>query len=158
MPSAFVPANFEIPRSFEGVGFRLESLGPDHNDRDYEAWTSSVAHIKETPGFENSDWPASMTLEENLADLVRHARDFNDRRGFTYSIIDDEDVIGCLYIYPSKTAMHDASVRSWVRGSRAEMDMVIWWTVSQWLVGNWPFKNPLYAERKGDPGSADTTG
>jgi len=153
-----VPANFVTPTSFVADTFRLEPLGPEHNDRDYEAWTSSVAHIEGTPGFENSDWPASMTLEENFADLVRHARDFDDRQGFTYSIIDDDDVIGCLYIYPSKTSTYDARVKSWVRGSRAEMDLVIWMSVSQWLVEEWPFKNPLYAERKGDQDSVEPTG
>jgi hypothetical protein len=99
-----------------------------------------------------------MTLQANHGDLVEHAKDFADRQGFTYSIIDDDHVIGCLYIYPSKSSTHDASVKSWVRGSRAEMDMVIWRSVSRWLVEKWPFRNPLYAERKGDPGSADTTG
>jgi hypothetical protein len=99
-----------------------------------------------------------MSISENLSDLVRHARDFDDRQGFTYSIVDDEDVFGCLYIYPSKTASHDASVKSWVRESRAEMDMVIWRSVSRWLVEEWPFRNPLYAERKGNPDSATSTG
>ena len=156
MSSAFVPENFEIPKALEGVGFRLEPLGPEHNDRDYEAWMSSVAHIRATPGFPDGTWPTPMEIDKNLADLVRHARDFSGRKGFTYSIIDNEDVIGCLYIYPPETALHDADVSSWVRESRAEMDIVIWKSVSQWLVEEWPFKNPYYAERNGDPGSAET--
>jgi hypothetical protein len=150
--------NFVIPTSFVGDSFRLEPLGPEHNDRDYEAWTSSVTHIRATPGFERTKWPESMTLQANHGDLVEHAKDFADRQGFTYSIIDDDHVIGCLYIYPSKSSTHDASVKSWVRESRAEMDMVIWRSVSRWLVEEWPFSNPLYAEREGGPGSADTTG
>ena len=150
--------DFVIPGSFVGDSFRLEPLGPGHNDRDYEAWMSSIAHIKATQGFENSDWPSPMSISENLSDLVRHAKDFDGRQGFTYSIVDDEDVIGCLYIYPSKWSTHDADVKSWVRESRAEMDVVIWRSVSRWLVEEWPFRNPLYAEREGDPGSADATG
>ena len=43
-----------------------------------------------------------MSLEENLADLERHARDFADRTGFTYSVLDGDDVIGCVYVYPSR--------------------------------------------------------
>jgi hypothetical protein len=29
----------------------LEPLGPEHNEQDYDAWTSSMEHIAETPGF-----------------------------------------------------------------------------------------------------------
>ena len=43
-----------------------------------------------------------MTLEENLDDLERHARDFADRTGFTYTVLDPATraVMGCVYIYP----------------------------------------------------------
>ena len=64
-----------------------------------------------------------MSLEENLADLERHARDFADRTGFTYTVLDPEDdVIGCVYVYPAGDDVHDARVLSWVRESRAELD------------------------------------
>ena len=106
---------------------------------------SSIDHIRETPGFPNGTWPSAMTLESNLGDLVRHALDFEDRRGFTYSILDGDDVIGCLYIYPSRTA--DASVRSWVRASRAEMDVVTWQAISTWLETDWPFTTLEYGTR-----------
>ena len=42
--------------------FRLEPLGPEHNDRDYEAWMSSIDHIHATPGMEHRDWPTPMSL------------------------------------------------------------------------------------------------
>ena len=87
MSSSFVPDDFVAPTSFEGPGFRLEPLGPQHNDRDHEAWMSSIAHIRATPGFPDGDWPAPMSLQQNLDDLVRHARDFAARTGFTYSIL-----------------------------------------------------------------------
>ena len=62
--------------------FRLEPLGPEHNERDYEAWSSSIEHILASPGYgAGSRWPRPMSLEENLADLERHARDFADRDG-----------------------------------------------------------------------------
>ena len=41
-----------------------------------------------------------MTLEENLEDLVRHSKDFHERRGFTYSSLEGNNVIGDIYIYP----------------------------------------------------------
>ena len=42
-----------------------------------------------------------MTLDQNMADLIRHDKDFQARRGFTYTVLDqDDDVVGCVYIYP----------------------------------------------------------
>jgi hypothetical protein len=152
----FVPDAFTPPTSFEGPGFRLEPLGPEHNGRDYDAWTSSIDHIRATPGFETSDWPHEMTLEANLGDLEGHACDFGERSGFTYSILDGDEVIGCVYIYPSKDEAHDARISSWVRASRAEMDTVVWRTLSRWIADAWPFSRPSYAARH-DVGEGPTT-
>jgi hypothetical protein len=87
-----------------------------------------------------------MSLEENLVDLERHAADFAARRGFTYSVLDPatDEVIGCVYIYPSKDEGYDAQVESWVRASRAELDSVLWRGVSDWLAADWPFSRVDY--------------
>ena len=34
IPESFVPEEFDVPIEFEGPGFRLEPLGPQHNERD----------------------------------------------------------------------------------------------------------------------------
>ncbi|NNC41375.1 MAG: N-acetyltransferase [Acidimicrobiia bacterium] len=145
MDLPFVPPDFDVPTHFVGPGFHLEPLDAHHNPRDYEAWTTSMDHITATPGFENWGWPHPMSLEENLADLVGHAADFKNRIGFTYSILDGEAIIGCVYIYPSST--HAASVRSWVRASRADMDRAVWQSLSDWLATEWPFASIDYATR-----------
>ena len=87
-----------------------------------------------------------MSLEENLGDLERHARDFAERTGFTYTVLDsDDDVIGCVYVYPARDDEHDVHVQSWVRESRAELDTPLRSAVADWLAGEWPFERPLYA-------------
>jgi RimJ/RimL family protein N-acetyltransferase len=148
--SAFVPAQFDVPRDLLTERFRLEPLGPQHNEPDYEAWSSSVEHIRSTPGWEESSWPDDRDLDANLGDLERHAQDFENRRGFTYTVLDSatEDVIGCVYIYPDKSGEHDARVLSWVRANRAEDDIELWRAVSDWLAADWPFERVDYAERK----------
>jgi len=88
-----------------------------------------------------------MTLEKNLEDLVRHAMHFEERRGFTYSILDGDDVIGCIYIYPSADPDHDADVSSWVTEARAASDVAVWEALSAWIDASWPFTNPHYASR-----------
>ena len=88
-----------------------------------------------------------MSLEQNLGDLESHARDFRERTGFTYSVLVGDEVIGCVYIYPSRAGDADASVRSWVRASRAEMDAQVWRSLSAWLAVEWPFERFTYAAR-----------
>jgi hypothetical protein len=141
---SFVPESFEPPLQLVTPGFELEPLGPQHNDRDYAAWTSSMEHIRATPGFRQGDWPHPMTPEENRADLERHAADFRARTGFTYTVLAGEDVVGCVYIYPSKDGSGGAKVLSWVTATHAELDAPLRAAVRAWLAERWPFERVLY--------------
>jgi ribosomal protein S18 acetylase RimI-like enzyme len=145
----FVPSGFVVPPAPATEQFRLEPLGPQHNDSDYEAWSSSVEHIHATPGYETSSWPDERSIDDNLRDLQGHADDFENRIGFTYTVLDPatEDVIGCVYIYPAKSDEHDVRVQSWVTVSRSELDVPLWRAVSGWLADEWPFERVDYAER-----------
>jgi RimJ/RimL family protein N-acetyltransferase len=144
MADPFVPADFRPPPGLVTDRLLLEPLGPQHNESDYEAWTSSMEHIRATAGFPDGRWPHPMSLEENRGDLERHAHDFEQRTGFTYTVLDPDsrEVIGCLYIYPTKAVEHDADVRMWVRASRADLDGPLWDAVSAWLARDWPFSSP----------------
>jgi hypothetical protein len=83
-----------------------------------------------------------MTLEENLADLRRHAGDFTRGVGFTFTVLDpdDSDVIGCVYIYPSRAEEWDVTVQSWVRADRSHLDVPLADAVSRWLASDWPWE------------------
>ena len=148
-PWAFVPASFIVPRELVTEEFRLEPLGPQHNMADFDAWTSSINHIRATPGF-GGTWPdPGMALEENLADLRRHAQDFAQRSGFTYTVLarGSGQIIGCVYIYPLASADGAADVRSWVRADQADLDGALHDAVSAWLNEAWPFTTVSYAPR-----------
>jgi len=148
----FVPDDFAVPRELVGDEFRLEPLGPQHNAADYEAWTSSIDHIRATPGFPDGRWPdPGMTPEENLGDLRRHAEDFARRAGFTYTVLaaGSDRVVGCVYIYPARGEDGTADVQSWVRADRAELDVAVYDAVSEWLADAWPFTAVQYAPRHG---------
>jgi RimJ/RimL family protein N-acetyltransferase len=144
-----VPPDFDVPLGLETSAFVLEPLGPEHNEQDYDAWTSSLEHIASTPGFPWGSWPHEMTPDENRADLERHADDFRTRKGFTYTVLDpaDRDVIGCVYIYPLRDTEGAAVVKSWVRESHAHLDVPLWRAVSEWLESHWPFAAVEYAPR-----------
>ncbi len=144
---SFVPECFEAPLGLSTDTFRLVPLGPEHNESDHAAWTSSIEHIRSTPGFAGRSWPPdAMTLEQNRADLVAHARDFEERMGFTYTVLapDRDEVIGCVYIYPGRDG---ADVRSWVRASEARLDAPLHDAVARWLAERWPFERVDYAPR-----------
>ena len=149
MTAPFVPPDFEVPGGLRSDLFVLEPLDVRHNESDYAAWTSSIEHIRQTPGFPHGSWPEPMPLARNEADLARHARDFAARTGFTYTVLDPAagDVIGCLYIYPSRRDGYDAEVSSWVRADKASLDKPLYELITRWLAEGWPFRQPDYAAR-----------
>jgi hypothetical protein len=146
---SFVPEDFVVPHVLVTKAFRLEPLGPEHSEGDYRAWTSSIEHIRATPGFAGRAWPTpGMTLAENLGDLQRHAADFAGRSGFTYTVraSGSDEIIGCVYIYPLAEG-YGADVRSWVSADQASLDVVLYDAVSGWLAEAWPFTGVRYSPR-----------
>lgn len=159
--SPIVSADFTIPLELRTANTVLRPLGPEHNEADLAAWTSSIDHIKATPGFEPPrTWPPTdgFSVEQNLTDVMLHGVHFEQRFGFTYTVLDAEDldvVLGCVYIYGPRVTdgptQDTADVRSWVIADRPELDVEIWQAVSQWLEDAWPFTSVDYAPRQPQP-------
>lgn len=154
MAEPFVPAGWALPDPLVTAAFRLAPLAPEHHERDHAAWSSSIDHIRATPGFAPGEWgpdswPYPMPPEQNLADLEMHAREFADRVAFAYTVLDPitEDVIGCVYIDPDESGAADAQVRSWVTSSRAELDVPLADAVRAWLAADWPFASVRFPGR-----------
>jgi len=148
--SPLVPEDFPVPVGLRSELFVIEPLDAQHNVADHAAWTSSIDHIKATPGFEGRAWPdRPMSTEENAADIAQHVRDFAGRTGFAYTVLSaaSGDVIGCVYFYPPRRSGYDVDVRSWVRADHAELDKALYDLVRRWLAEAWPFRTPDYAER-----------
>lgn len=147
--TTFVPPDFIPPAGLAEAAFQLRPLGPEYNESDFAAWTSSIDHILATPGYEGASWPYPMTSDENRRDLERHTADFAARTGFTYTVLagDGATVIGCVYIYPSEQPEFDVRVRSWVCSEDADLDPVLYTAVSAWLRDAWPFERIDYAAR-----------
>jgi hypothetical protein len=65
-----VPAGFVVPAGLSAELFVLEPLDFKHNESDYAAWTSSIEHIKATPGFGGRTWlDLDLSLADNAADI-----------------------------------------------------------------------------------------
>jgi RimJ/RimL family protein N-acetyltransferase len=138
---ALVPDDFEVSLRFESPQLILEPLGPEHNERDHDAWSSSIDHIRATHGFVGHRWPQPMSLAENLTDLEEHRAEFDARTAFAYSVLDPQtdDVIGCVYINPDPAQAGGVTVRSWVRVTHADLDQPLREAVGDWLERDWPF-------------------
>ncbi len=102
-----------------------------------------MEHIHDTEGFEGHPWPTPMTSEENMADMVMHADEFEARTSFTWSIlaIDTDEVIGCIYLYPFDPPRPGAArFRSWVTAGRAADDQHVRSTLSTWFAEHGPLE------------------
>ena len=148
-----VPDDFAVPAGLRSELFVIEPLDVRHNLADHAAWTSSIDHIRATPGFAGRTWPRPMSLEENAGDLARHARDFADRTGFAYTVLDPAsgDVIGCLYFYPPRRSGYDVNVRSWVRADHAAPGQAL---ATTWSAAGWP--KPGRSRRRTTPSAKGT--
>lgn len=150
-PSAFVPSDFEAPVLVEGKGFKLVPLGPELVDVDYEAYMSSIEHLRAT-FTRSTDWPhPDIDDEAAMQDMLNEQRRFEQRESFAYGVLtpDGGRERGCVYVRPSSKAGYDAEVRLWV--TKAEFDAgfdaeLYAWT-RDWVSEKWPFSNIAYPGR-----------
>ena len=116
-PQPFVPADFNVPENLETPEFRIRTLTVNDVVKDYDAVMTSVEHLKTVwPG---SKWPEGLTFEQDLIDLGWHQKEFQIRRSFAYTVVtpSESQVIGCVYIEPTRRAGFDAEVFLWARQS-----------------------------------------
>ena len=63
----FVPAEFNVPVTYVGNGYKLVPLGPDLVKIDYDAYMSSIEHLQKQLG---GKWPhAGLTMEDAMKDM-----------------------------------------------------------------------------------------
>ena len=114
-----VPEDFDVPDILETGRMRLRSLTMNDAAKDFEAVMASEERLRTVfrPG---GTWPSGLTLERNIRELGWHETEFQLRTSFAYTVVnlDETEVMGCVYIYPSGKPGYDAEVTMWVRQSR----------------------------------------
>ena len=145
----FVPAEFVVPSELVTANFTLRMLSVGDVEKDFEAVTLSAARVSKV--WPDSGWPAGLTLRQNLIDLGWHEKEFQNRTSFAYTMVapDESEVLGCVYVYPTDKAGHDAEIFLWVRESEVanDLDEALFEVVQRWLASTWPFVNPAYPGR-----------
>ncbi len=68
---------------------------------------------------------------------------------YTVVSLDESEVLGCIYIFPTRNPGYDAEITMWVRQSRVDegLDEHLFETVKPWIADCWPLENPAYPGR-----------
>lgn len=148
---ALVADNFEVPQGMQTERLRLRPLTIHDAVKDFAAVVSSEERLRTVydPG---GNWPAGLTLEQNIIELGWHQTEFQLRTSFAYTVVslDESEVLGCVYFYPTRKAGYDVEITLWVRESRVaeSLDEHLFAAVEAWVDQHWPFRNPAYPGRK----------
>lgn len=133
------------------TGEHLRPIRADDVDIDYPAVMSSRTRLWSIFG-EAWGWPpATMTYEQDRADLARHEREIEAHQSFNYALLDraESRLLGCVYIDPPEKVGADAEVSWWVvddlAGSPTEAALNA--LVPQWIRRDWPFQRPRFIGR-----------
>jgi len=120
-------------------------------EKDFNALMSSKESLRQIFDIDDT-WPADdMTIEENYRDLKIHQDEFDNREGFSYTVVNKEDTecIGCIYIWPWSYGFYDSLSFYWVtdkvkaQGFEKELGKFL----DKWLKEFWGFEKILYPGR-----------
>ena len=148
---ALVPPDFPVPTHAEAPTFQLAPLGPSLVKIDFEAYMSSVEHLRKT--FSRSpSWPhAGISDADAMADMQAEQARFHARTSFAYSILtpDRRRERGSLYVSPSPVPGYDAVVRIWVTKADydAGFDAEAYTWAQAWIARAWPFHHVAWPGR-----------
>ena len=143
----WLPEDFDHPR-FVPVppGHHLRPIRESDADIDYPAVMASRERLWSLFG-EPHGWPAaSLTYDEDRADLARHEAEMDRRLSYNYALLDDDEshLVGCVYIDPPEREGADAEISYWVidplvgTAVAASLESL----VPRWIGEAWPFTDP----------------
>jgi hypothetical protein len=146
---AWLPADFAHPTTVPVMdGFHLRPIRASDTEIDYPAVMGSRERLWTIFG-EAWGWPpATMTVEEDRADLARHEREIEAHESFNYALLNltETELFGCVYIDPPERTGADAEISWWVVdshvGTSLEDAMAI--VVPRWIDRVWPFARPRF--------------
>ena len=150
----WLPAGFEHPERVDlSTGHHLRPIREADVDIDYPAVMGSRERLWAKYG-EAWGWPpATMTFDEDRADLVHHEEEIAQHLSFNYAIFDagEDALLGCVYIDPPEETDPGmegprAVVTWWVVDAEVDgpLDAALDDTIPRWLGEVWPFVSVRY--------------
>ena len=140
------PLRVDLP-----TGHHLRPISAEDTELDMPAVMGSQARLWSIYG-EAWGWPpATMTAEQDRADLRRHAEEMETHESFNYALFDadETELIGCCYIDPADKPGADADISWWVRDEYvgSEVERALDDLVPRWIAEEWPLRAPRYVGR-----------
>lgn len=126
--------------------FEFAVLGPEHNEAEWAAWTSSIDHIRDSPGWKRSSWPDTPdTLEDNRVELARHRVRHEAGVEFAWAVTDPAtgEYLGSVEVRPGNGRLE---ARAWVRADRAALERPLRRHLIAWFA-TWPKRVRLATRR-----------
>jgi hypothetical protein len=150
--AVWLPAGWTHPTRVElATGHHLRPIRATDVDLDMVAVMGSQARLWSIYG-EAWGWPpATLTAEEDRADLARHETETERHESFTYALFDtgETQLLGCVYVDPPTKVGADAEVSWWVVdllvGGPVEAALNAF--VPLWLERDWPFERVRHIGR-----------
>ena len=145
--SAWVPADYVVPKVWKTSGYQLVPLSPAIVRQDYDAYMSSIEHLRKT--FSDGRWPSpEITMADAMKDMESEESRFESRRSFAYGVLtlDGKKELGSVYVRPSRKAGYDAVVTMWVTKEMYDkgFENQLFGDVKQWVSSSWPFAKVAY--------------
>ena len=148
----WLPDGFDHPRVVAvRTGHHLRPIRATDVDLDMPAVMGSQERLWSIYGQAWGWPPATMTAEEDRADLARHEAEIESHASFNYALFDEaeSELIGCVYIDPPEKQGADAEISWWVRDEHvgSSVEVALDELVPMWIAGRWPFTAPRYVGR-----------
>lgn len=126
----------------------LRPIHPDDTELDMVAVMGSRERLWSVYG-EAWGWPpATMTAQDDRADLARHAIEMTRNESFNFALFDEGEtaLLGCVYIDPPERVGADAEISWWVIDALVgtETEQTLDTFVPAWIDQYWPFRKPRY--------------
>jgi hypothetical protein len=147
---SWLSAEFRPPERLDlSSGHHLRPIRASDGEIDYEAVMSSQPRLWQLLGRAWGWPPADMTMQQDIADLVRHEEEMARNASFNYAIFDPEEkeLLGCVYIDPPASEGADADVAWWVVDAMVgtRLEVALREEIPRWLRDAWRFERPRVA-------------
>ena len=144
MTRPWLPEGFEHPARLDlPTGHHLRPIREDDAAIDHAAVMGSRERLWELYGQAWGWPPETMTVEQDRADLARHAEEMTTGQSFNYAIFDadEHELLGCVYIDPrAQPGSAGATVSWWVvdHAVGGPLEAALAEHVPRWLSQAWP--------------------
>ena len=140
-------SDFNPPSVLDTDRLHLESLGPEHLDRDFGALMGSREHL-----IQRMNWgpifEAGYTMEHEISEMSRHRGEFQRREAYAYAGLNannNDEYLACIYINPlTGTGQREPATRLtfWIIEDElaTNLDSHLFTSLMEWLKSDWPFE------------------